>query len=77
MIAWISCKDKMPTLPAGGGKSFVIAYTPAREAQRAANGSRFLYWNGIDWRYLDGSRFEHRVTHWQPHLSPPDKEPTK
>ena len=62
---------RLPELPKGGGKAWVIAYTPARKAQIAFNGARFLYWNGIDWRYGDGSRFEHRVTHWQPHLTPP------
>lgn len=71
MSAWIKCSDKLPDLPKGGGKHHAIAYTPAKQAQRFANGSRFLYWNGIDWRYPDGSRFEHRVTHWQPFLSRP------
>jgi len=68
---WIKCSERMPELPKGGGKAWVIAYTPARKAQSAFNGARFLYWNGIDWRYGDGSRLEHRVTHWQPHLTPP------
>ncbi|AOX10022.1 hypothetical protein Q5O_17005 [Pseudomonas putida JB] len=71
MSGWIKCSDRLPELPKGGGKAWVIAYTPARKAQSAFNGARFLYWNGIDWRYGDGSRFEHRVTHWQPHLTPP------
>jgi hypothetical protein len=68
---WIKCSEHMPELPKGGGKAWVIAYTPARKAQSAFNGARFLYWNGIDWRYGDGSRFEHRVTHWQPLPTPP------
>lgn len=71
MCEWIKCSERMPELPQGGGKAWVIAYTPARKAQSAFNGSRFLYWNGFDWRYGDGSRFEHRVTHWQPYLSAP------
>ncbi|AIR90491.1 DUF551 domain-containing protein [Pseudomonas cremoricolorata] len=71
MSGWIKCSEQMPELPKGGGKAWVIVYTPARKAQSAFNGARFLYWNGIDWRYGDGSRFEHRVTHWQPHLTPP------
>ncbi|MBZ3665540.1 DUF551 domain-containing protein [Pseudomonas monteilii] len=71
MSGWIKCSERMPQLPKGGGKARVIAYTPARAAQSFANGSRFLYWNGIDWRYFDGGRFEHRVTHWQPFLAPP------
>jgi hypothetical protein len=68
---WISCSDRLPDLPKGSGKHHVMGYTPAKDAQRFANGSRFLYWNGIDWRYPDGARFEHRVTHWQPFLAPP------
>ncbi|ASN67988.1 hypothetical protein 9F7_70 [uncultured Caudovirales phage] len=76
MSGWIKCSERMPELPKGGGKARVIAYTPARKAQSAFNGARFLYWNGIDWRYGDGSRFEHRVTHWQPHLTPPTEQPT-
>ncbi|SUF22585.1 DUF551 domain-containing protein [Pseudomonas putida] len=57
MSGWIKCSERMPELPKGGGKARVIAYTPARAAQSFANGSRFLYWNGIDWRYFDGGRF--------------------
>jgi hypothetical protein len=71
MSGWIKCTDRLPELPKRGGKHHVIAYTPARTAQWLASGSRFLYWNGIDWRYPDGSRFEHRVTHWQPFITPP------
>ena len=43
MSDWIKCSDRLPDLPKGGGKHHAIAYTPAREAQRFANGSRFLY----------------------------------
>ena len=71
MSEWISVKGRLPCLPVGGGKNHVIAYTPAKKAGAFANGARFLYWNGIDWRYPDGSRFEHVVTHWQSHLVPP------
>lgn len=71
MSGWIKCSDRLPELPKGGGKARVMTYTPARSAQAFANGANFLYWNGIDWRYMDGSRYEHRVTHWQPFLTPP------
>ena len=42
MSGWIKCSERMPQLPKGGGKAWVIAYTPARKAQSAFNGARFL-----------------------------------
>lgn len=71
MSGWIKCSETLPDLPKGGGKHRVLAYTPAKRAQILTNGAAFLYWNGHDWRYFDGSRFEHRVTHWQPLPTPP------
>lgn len=72
MSEWIPIAERFPELPAGGGKHFVIAFAPTLVTRSSLMGSIFAYWNGREFRHVDGKRCDYRLTHWMPVPFPPD-----